>query len=131
MFIFVIIIGIGLLIVISLTRRGVRKLDQEKYRSRWLAVTQRAGASSESWQLAIIQADKLLDLALKEKGVAGNTLGERLKNANNHLSDINSVWKAHKLRNHIAHEPDASVTKRQASDALKTFKRALVDLGAL
>ena len=131
MFIFVIIIGIGLLIVISLTRRGVRKLDQEKYRSRWLAVTQSAGASSESWQLAIIQADKLLDQALREKGVAGNTLGERLKNANNHLSDINSVWKAHKLRNHIAHEPDASVTKRQASDALKTFKRALVDLGAL
>lgn len=131
MFLFVVIVGISLLIVITLTRRGGKVLDQEKYRSRWLSVTQGAGNNPSTWQLAIIQADKLLDHALKERGIAGGTLGERLKNAGPYLSDIDAVWKAHKLRNLIAHEPDTRVTKRQASDALKIFKKALTDLGAL
>ena len=131
MFIFVIIVGIGLLILMSLMRRGGRVLDQEKYRSRWLAITQSTGATNESWQLAIIQADKLLDQALKERGVSGNTLGDRLKNASHLLSSVDNVWRAHKLRNRIAHDPDVSVTKRNATDALKIFKRALTDVGAL
>ena len=131
MFIFVVIIGIALLIVMSLLKRGGRVLDQDKYRSRWLAITQNAGSSSDSWQLAIIQADKLLDQALKERGVNGETLGERLKNAKPLLSNLDDVWRAHKLRNRIAHEPDATVSKRNASESLKIFKRALTELGAL
>jgi hypothetical protein len=132
MFITIVIIGIALLVVISLTRRGARRvLDQEKYRSRWLAITQQVGDTPGSWQFAIITADKLLDSALKDRGVAGTTLGERLKNAKPHLSNIDSVWRAHKLRNRIAHDDGVAVTKRQASEALKIFKRALMDLGAL
>lgn len=131
MFIFVVIVGITLLIVMSLTRRGGRVLDQTKYRSKWLAITQGAGSTPDSWQLAIIQADKLLDLALKERGVPGETLGERLKNAKPYLSNIDSVWRVHKLRNNIAHDNDATVSKRHAGEALKVFKRALTELGAL
>ncbi len=132
MFIFVIIIGISLLIFISLTRRGTRKhLDQDKFRSRWLAITQNLGSSSQSWQFAIVSADKLLDTALKERGISGNTMGERMKNSKVHLTNIESVWRAHKLRNRIAHEDNVQVTKRQADEALKIFKRALTDMGAL
>lgn len=131
MFLTVIIIGIALLVVISLTRRGTRSLDAEKYRSRWLDITQNAGSTSETWQFAILNADKLLDMALRERGVGGNTLGERLKNAKPYLSNIDSVWRAHKLRNRIAHDEGVQVSKRQASEALKIFKKALTDLGAL
>lgn len=131
MFIFVVIVGICLLIVMTLTKRGSSVLDKDKYRSRWLAITQSAGAGPDSWQLAIIQADKLLDQALRERGVAGETLGERLKNAKPLLTNIDAVWKAHKLRNQIAHDTDAKVTKRSASDAMRTFKKSLIDLGAL
>lgn len=131
MFISVVAIGITLLIVISLTRRGGKMLDQEKYRSRWLAITQSAGSTPETWQFAIMNADKLLDAALKERGVAGTTLGERLKNAKPYLSSIDSVWRAHKLRNRIAHDDGVKVSQRQAAEALKIFKRALTDLGAL
>lgn len=131
MFIVVVIIGIGLLIMMSLTRRASRALDQGKYRSRWLTITQELGVSSNSWQLAIINADKLLDSALRERGVNGATLGERLKNAKPYLSNIDGVWRAHKLRNSIAHDDDISVSQRQVNEALKVFKRALIDLGAL
>jgi len=131
MFIFVIIVGIALLIFISLTRRSGRPLDPEKYRSRWLAITQGANTSPDSWQFAIMNADKLLDTALKERGIAGTTMGERLKNSGSHLRNIDGVWRAHKLRNRIAHDDSVAVTKRQANDALKIFKQALTDLGAL
>ena len=131
MFLSVVIIGIGLLVVISLTKRGGKTLDQQKYRSRWLAITQNAGSTSETWQFAIMSADKLLDSALRERGIVGETLGERLKNAKPYLSNIDSVWRAHKLRNRIAHDDGVKVSQRQASDALKIFKRALTDLGAL
>lgn len=131
MFFAVIAIGITLLVFIALTRRGVRHLDQEKYRTKWLAITQNAGSTSETWQFAILSADKLLDCALRERGISGNTLGERLKNAKPYVSDIDAVWRAHKLRNRIAHEDGVKVSQRQASDAMKIFKRALTDLGAL
>lgn len=131
MFIVVIAIGIALLVFMSLTKRSGKVLDQTKYRSRWLDITQNAGNTSESWQLAIINADKLLDSAMRERGVAGNTLGERLKNAKPYLTNIDSVWRAHKLRNRIAHDNDVSVSRRQANEALKIFKRALADIGAL
>ena len=131
MFLFVVIIGLALLIIIALTRKSGSLLDQDKYRSRWLAITQSADNSPSSWQLVIIQADKLLDQALKERGVTGETLGERLKNSGSYLTNIDAVWRAHKLRNHIAHDPDASINKRQTSEALKIFKKALTDLGAL
>ena len=131
MFFSVVIIGITLLIVISLTRRGGKALDQEKYRSRWLEITQNAGSTPETWQFAIMSADKLLDSALRDRGVAGTTLGERLQNAKPYLSNIDSVWRAHKLRNRIAHDDGVKVSQRQASEALKIFKKALTDLGAL
>lgn len=131
MFFSVVIIGIALLIVISLTKRGAKNLDQQKYRTRWLEITQSAGNTPETWQFAIMSADKLLDSALRERGVAGETLGERLKNAKPYLSNIDSVWRAHKLRNRIAHDDGVKVSQRQAGEALKIFKRALTDLGAL
>lgn len=132
MFIFVIVFGISLLIFMSLTRRGTRKhLDQDKYRSRWLAITQNAGSTSQSWQFAIVSADKLLDSALKERGISGKTMGERMKSGKAHFSNLDSVWRAHKLRNRIAHEDNIQVSKRQTDEALKVFKRALTDLGAI
>lgn len=131
MFLTVMMIGITLLIVISLTRRSSRALDQEKYRSKWLSITQQFGDTPMSWQFAILTADKLLDSAMRERGVNGTTLGERLKNAKPYLTNIDSVWRAHKLRNRIAHDDGVVVSKRQASEMLKIFKRALTDLGAL
>mgnify|MGYP001293809895 CR=1 FL=1 len=131
MFVVVVCIGIGLLILISLTRRGGSSLDQDKYRSNWLQITQKKGDSPDSWQLAVLNADKLLDSALRERGVKGDSMGQRLKNSSGYLSKIDAVWRAHKLRNRIAHEHDMQITKRQTEDALNIFRDALRDLGAL
>jgi hypothetical protein len=84
-----------------------------------------------SGHLAVLNADKLVDQALRESGISGETMGDRLKNSSTKFSDLNGLWEAHKLRNRIAHEPDVSVTYDDARRALGSFKKAMKELGAI
>ena len=84
-----------------------------------------------SFQMTIINGDKLLDKAMVEMGIAGKTMGDRLKKAGSRFSNLNAVWRAHKLRNAIAHETDLEVSYKQAFNALQIYKQALKDLGAI
>jgi len=77
---------------------------------------------------AILDADKLLDYALKTKGYEGS-LGEKLKKSGRLFSDIDSVWAAHKVRNSIAHDMD-EMDEKYLRLALQNYKKALNDLGA-
>jgi hypothetical protein len=83
---------------------------------------------SEHPDKAVLKADKLLDFALEKAGYQGS-LGGKMKQAKAVFSDNNSLWSAHKLRNRIAHEIDIKVSKSQANQAMKGFKRAFADLG--
>lgn len=127
----VIIVGVLLFAIMTVTKRG-GVLDVDKYRVRWLSIEQSLDKGNEaSCHMAILNADKLVDQALKDKGVSGNTMGERLKAASNSFSSRNDIWEAHKLRNKIAHEPDFHVGYDRSRRALAGFKRALKDLGAI
>jgi hypothetical protein len=127
----VVIIGTVLIAVLSLTNKG-KRLDVEKYRTRWLAIEQSLVRNNEaSYHLAVMNGDKLVDSAMRDLGMGGKTMGDRLKLAKNRFSDRNSIWEAHKLRNKIAHEADVRVSYDQARRALAGFKRALKDLGAI
>ena len=107
-------------------------LEVEKYRRRWLEIEQLMKKEDrQSCQFAVIEADKLLDIAMKESGIRGDTMGERLKTAKQSWSDQNSVWSAHKLRNQIVHEVDVKLDYNGARRALSSFKRALKDIGAI
>lgn len=80
---------------------------------------------------AVIAADSLVDEALKQRGIKGATMGERLNTAAGLLRDINGVWSAHKLRNRVVHEPGTNLRSAEAQRCLRQFKKALKDLGAL
>ena len=79
----------------------------------------------------IIEGDKLLDKAMVEMGISGKTMGDRLKKASGRFTNLNAVWRAHKLRNMIAHESDVEISYKQAFNALAVYKQALKDLGAI
>ena len=131
LFVAVVIVGITLLVVIALTRRPGRTLNQEKYREKWLRLMNEMDDKNQSsLAIAVLNADRLLDEALRERGVAGETLGERLKNGKELFSDRQGVWEAHKLRNRIAHE-EIKMNAREARKAMNGFKTALKDVGAL
>lgn len=132
LFAIVLVLGGILIFVISLSKGGRKHLDVEKYRVKWLSVEQQLKRDeASSYQLTILNADKLLDHALKERGFAGNTMGERMKSANTIWSNANHVWTAHKIRNQIAHEADFTLSYDVTKRALAAFKQALKDVGAI
>ncbi len=82
---------------------------------------------------AVIEADKLFDLALKSKHARGENMGMRLKNSQNKFNwqTYQGIWEAHKLRNQIVHETNFEVYNYQAQDAVNKFKKGLEELGVL
>ena len=129
----VIIIVFGVIVLALISRFGrhiPHKLNQEYYQRKWQELLDRV-KTSDGMVLAVIDADKLLDEALKKRGFKGKTMGERLVSAQRSISDNDSVWYAHKLRNRLVHEPDVNLKKKEAQNALGGFRKGLKDLGAL
>lgn len=122
-----VIAGLVLLVGMGQFTRRRSGLDVKYYRDRWEKIEQVQKMGEAGWQVAIIQADKLLDRALKERGFAGETMGDRLKSS--HAGD--KIWAAHKVRNRIAHETDVKLNAIVVNQALRGFKQGLKNVGAL
>lgn len=128
----IIILGAILLAIIGLNKKGTKHLDVEKYRVKYLAIEQHLKKDEQSsYHMSVLNADKLVDQALIERGLKGKTMGERMISAKAIFSNNNEVWTAHKLRNRIAHEQDVKISYDETRYALAYFKRALKDLGAI
>lgn len=128
----IVLVGAGILFLLAHGRKDGRNLDVDKYRSQWLKIERQLVRDQEaSYHLSILNADKLLDQALRQRGIKGETMGERMKSAKDLWSNANNVWSAHKIRNQIAHEPDVKVRYDDARRSLAAFKQALKDLGAI
>jgi len=113
-----------------LLRRKPKKLNQVYYQERWQTL-QKLCKDKSTWPLAIIDADKLLDDALKKSRYKGKTMGERLVSAQRQIASNDEVWYGHKLRNRLVHENNVKLTEREVKDALLGIRGALKDLGAL
>ena len=128
----VIVGGVLFAIIALLGRKGSKNLDVQKYRTCWMKIEHNLKKTeASSYTVAVFDADKLLDQALKERGFAGSTMGERMKNARTAFSSNNDVWTAHKLRNRIAHESGFQVSYVQVTQSLRQFKQGLKDMGAI
>lgn len=127
----IVIIGVAIMVVIAVTSKTGKSLDVDKYQRRWLAIESGLKRTEPaSYQMTILNADKLLDMALKERAFKGQTMGERMKSANDTWKNADHVWGAHKIRNKIAHESDVHITYEVAARSLVAYKQALRDLGA-
>lgn len=112
--------------------RGYRGfVDRAETTSRWNTIMAVSNTGASGLKSSINEADKLLDHVLKQLGYGGERMGERLKQAGPRFSDQNAVWRAHKLRNALAHEIGFDLVPNQAKEALHDFEQALKDLGAL
>jgi hypothetical protein len=132
MFIAVAVIGAAIVAVMLLTRGKSKLLNKEDYRTTWLKIENNLDKNNAAtYQFAILSADKLLDRALTELGVAGDTTTDRLKNAKGQLSNASVVLTARKLRDRIAHETGTKINIIHARRALVAYKKALRELGAI
>lgn len=84
--------------------RKINNKDDVK-NARWQDVLKHAESSEPSdWKLAIIEADIILEELLSELGYAGVSVGDKLKGAPSSFRTIEQAWRAHSVRNRIAHE---------------------------
>lgn len=113
-------------------RKAGANLDREMIVTRWQSIQAGAASGGAGLKNAVMEADKLLDYAMKGSGFPGDTMGERLKSRqSSRFSDLNAIWRAHKLRNAFAHEVGADLVASQANEALRDFERGLKDLEVL
>jgi hypothetical protein len=128
----ILIIGGLLFAVVSLTKRSPKALDVDKYRSRWMTIEGKLKRDDEnSYTICVLEADKLLDQALRERGLSGKTMADRMKQYQGKWTNGNGVWAAHKLRNRLAHETDVRIDYERARQALVAFKQGMKDVGAI
>lgn len=123
------IVGVVYLMV---TSKHGSQLNVQRYQTKWLQIENSVTRdNAASWQLAIMNADKLLDQALRERRFKGQTMGERMKSAQKVWKNANHLWGAHKIRNQLAHEVNAKVSYEITLRSLSAFKQGLKDLGAI
>lgn len=105
-------------------------VDIERFNQSWQDVLSHLNSANESeWKLAIIEADKLVDDLLIQKGYQGESLAERLNMVDKKsMKSFELLWEAHKMRNRIAHKLDFKINRSEALRALSYYEEALKEL---
>jgi hypothetical protein len=106
-------------------------ISKQEAQESWRRIQEHFYRGGESdLKVAILEADKLLNDALRDAGIVGIQLGDRLKKADSsQVPNINELWQAHKLRNQIAHEPNFKLKRDLAERALNIYEEALRNMG--
>lgn len=104
-----------------------RDAENDKHQNpRWKYVLSLVEGPAESdWRVAIMEADSILDDIMREKGYAGDSLGERLTSVrvSGGFANIDSAWEAHNLRNKIAHEgANFPLSQMEARRAIRLYE---------
>ena len=99
--------------------------DVRKDNPRWIQVQNHINSQNPAeWRMAIIEADTILEEMTIKIGLVGETLGERLKNAEpSDFLTLQNAWEGHKVRNMIAHQGSAyNLTYKDARLAIDNYE---------
>ena len=109
-------------------------VDPSEIGPRWETIMTVSRSGATGLKSSINEADKLFDHVMKQLGFSGDSMGDRLKHGRARFATYDTydrVWRAHKLRNSLAHDMGFDLVVSQANEALKDFERGLRELGAL
>ncbi len=105
--------------------------NEEFIREKWGKLLGKIKSGDEqTLRLAIIEADNLVDAILIKRGYQGESMGKRLKSINFDETNLNDLWRAHKIRNRIAHESEFHITEIESRKIIGIYHKALKDLMA-
>jgi hypothetical protein len=114
------------------SRTQLHGMDRKGIASRWSQIeTMAKDGNPMQLKMAVMEADKLLDHALKAMAMSGDTLGERLKFAAYKYPKIGEAWWAHRLRNQIVHESSFYLEPSMAKKAIGQYEKTLRMLNLL
>ncbi|HOD01444.1 MAG TPA: hypothetical protein PKH50_01845 [bacterium] len=115
----------------NLKNKTISAVTRDKVSEDWKNVEMLLSQKSPSQlKQALILADRSLDNVLKDV-VAGNSMGERLKNAQNMFDrdTYNKIWEAHKVRNSLVHESGFEPPYFVIRQSVESLKKGLQAIG--
>lgn len=141
----VIVVALYVLVYSVMMYQEIRAREKEAYRPikikaqeanarriQWEVILGHVNSENHAeWKLAVLEADKMLEDILDERGYVGQNVSEKLKSAQGKLKTIQLAWEGHKLRNRIAHEQQLEMTKKMARDAVAQFQAVFKELGVI
>jgi len=112
---------------------GVGNLTKRRSLRGWEQIKKRIISSTQQdWKLAVLEADKILDEILKMAGYLGSDLTSKLEILKpENLASLEEVKIAHSLARKIMSDPGLELKKEDAIVALKSYKKAFVELNLL
>lgn len=107
-----------------------RAFGTRKFTKQWEALAARLEAGTqEEYKLALIEADTMLDEAMKRVGYAGESLSEKLaKLSPVILPNVKEALEIHQMRDTIVHDPNFVLTLDQARKAMAVYQKSFEDL---
>ncbi len=99
---------------------------------RWKKVLDYLFSINENdWKLAIIEADSMLFELLTQIGFKGETMGDKLKEANqSNFKNLNAAWEVHNIRNRIAHEGSSfGISLHEAKRVVALYEQIFQEFG--
>ena len=111
-------------------QRTVVAHDVPKSQLRWNRIKEQANSDSEqSWRLAILEADIMLNELLDVMGYKGDTMADKMRVADRStFPSIDLAWEAHKIRNRIAHDGSAhQLTARETRRVIAIYEKVFKD----
>jgi len=117
--------------LISLPFRGIKwgrgksglSTEEKNYiTSKRLEIEKMLGSENQiELRHAVMEADKLADYTMKQKGYAGETFADRLRSAQDSMPKnvYNDAWQGHKVRNQIAHEQMDGIQNTELRESAK------------
>lgn len=103
------------------------------FAERWAKLEKHApSAPPQSYVVAIIEADKLVDDALRLMGLEGEHIADRLQKLRvEDYPTLDRLWRAHRVRNELVHTPDYGIDEGDAVDVIKVYEKFLKEIRAL
>ena len=133
-------VAVGIIVLLALvvvarhfySKNKISGLDKKFFQARWSEIEKLMEVKKEmNYKLAVIEADKLLDEALKQMFFPGGTTFDRLKFATYKFQKLKETWWAHKVRNEVVHNVSYALRHNEAQKVLELFNKALRTLGAI
>ncbi len=112
---------------LRLTRGPVKRiytLRDTVLRDRWNGILRRtAAATPDALKVAIIEADKFADDVLKQLGLGGEHMADRLEKLSpQEIRSVDRLWRAHRFRNNLVHAPDFSPPVSEYKKTLEDYQ---------
>jgi hypothetical protein len=108
-------------------------LQDAVLRDRWTNAEKRfALGTPEALKAAIVEADAVADAVLKELGLPGEHMADRLERlSEEEVRTLGRVWRAHRVRNNVVHSPDFELTPDEASRTFGDYRAFLKELDVI